>query len=328
MQLSIASDVTALIGHTPLVRLNRFGEGGRGEILAKVESANPGGSVKDRAALYMINAAERAGALVPGGTIIEPTSGNTGVGLAMIAAARGYRIILVMPDSMSIERQKLLAAYGAELVLTPGSCGMAGAVAKARELAAEHSDWFMPLQFENPENCRAHEETTACEILADTRGRLDAFVAGIGTGGTVTGVGRMLKRQIPSVLLVGVEPKESAVISGGEPGLHGIQGIGAGFVPRFCWMMAQPNHASTSASSESTKSANNSSASNQLCLAIASKPFFRALLPSSFVRLFTVVASSAAVRCCPLFPGRTGSVIHLGHRARSSPQPNIEIGSI
>ncbi|NLH87889.1 MAG: cysteine synthase A [Firmicutes bacterium] len=231
MQLSIASDVTALIGHTPLVRLNRFGEGGRGEILAKVESANPGGSVKDRAALYMINAAERAGALVPGGTIIEPTSGNTGVGLAMIAAARGYRIILVMPDSMSIERQKLLAAYGAELVLTPGSCGMAGAVAKARELAAEHSDWFMPLQFENPENCRAHEETTACEILADSRGRLDAFVAGIGTGGTVTGVGRMLKRQIPSVLLVGVEPKESAVISGGEPGLHGIQGIGAGFVP-------------------------------------------------------------------------------------------------
>jgi len=229
--LSIASDVTGLIGHTPLVRLNRFGEGGRGEILAKVESANPGGSVKDRAALYMINAAERAGALVPGGTVIEPTSGNTGVGLAMIAAARGYRIILVMPDSMSIERQKLLATYGAELVLTPGSCGMAGAVAKARELAAEHSDWFMPLQFENPENCRAHEETTACEILADSRGRLDAFVAGIGTGGTVTGVGRMLKRQIPSVLLVGVEPKESAVISGGEPGLHGIQGIGAGFVP-------------------------------------------------------------------------------------------------
>ncbi len=230
-QLSIASDVTGLIGHTPMVRLSRFGGGGRGEIIAKVESANPGGSVKDRAALYMVDAAERAGVLAPGGTIIEPTSGNTGVGLAMIAAARGYRIVLVMPDSMSIERQKLLAAYGAELVLTPGSHGMAGAVARARELAAEHSDWFMPLQFENPENCRAHEETTAREILADVEGRLDAFVAGIGTGGTVTGVGRALKREIPSVLVVGVEPQESAVISGGEPGLHGIQGIGAGFVP-------------------------------------------------------------------------------------------------
>ena len=241
--MTIASDVTELIGHTPIVRLSRFGcgvgSGGpdsatvvHGEILAKLEAKNPGGSVKDRTALYMIKDAEFKGLLKPGGTIIEPTSGNTGVGLAMIAAVRGYRLVLTMPDSMSVERRKLLAAYGAEIVLTPGALGMAGAVETACNLQKENPDWFMPSQFENPSNPRAHEETTASEIIADLAGALDAFVAGIGTGGTITGVGRALKRAIPGVCIVGVEPAESAVLSGGAAGLHGIQGIGAGFVPR------------------------------------------------------------------------------------------------
>ncbi|MBP7892093.1 MAG: cysteine synthase A [Firmicutes bacterium] len=204
----------------------------RGDILAKLEAKNPGGSVKDRTALYMIKDAELHGLLKPGGTIIEPTSGNTGVGLAMIAAVRGYRLVLTMPDSMSMERRKLLAAYGAEIVLTPGALGMAGSVEAACSLQKEHSDWFMPSQFENPSNPRAHEETTAAEIMADLGGALDAFVAGIGTGGTITGVGRALRRAIPGVRIVGVEPAESAVLSGGVAGPHGIQGIGAGFVPR------------------------------------------------------------------------------------------------
>ncbi len=241
--MTIASDVTELIGHTPIVRLSRFscgaGSGGpddatvvRGEILAKLEAMNPGGSVKDRTALYMIEDAERRGELRPGGVIIEPTSGNTGVGLAMIAAVRGYGLVLTMPDSMSVERRKLLAAYGAEIVLTPGALGMAGAVDEARSLKREHPDWFMPSQFENPSNPRAHEETTAAEILLDLDRSLDAFVAGIGTGGTITGVGRALKRAIPGVRIVGVEPAESAVLSGGAAGPHGIQGIGAGFVPK------------------------------------------------------------------------------------------------
>ncbi len=261
--MTIASDVTELIGHTPIVRLSRFGwgmdsggldaggfsgcdlhgtgpnSGGlnsetvvRGGILAKLESRNPGGSVKDRTALYMIKDAELHGLLKPGGTIIEPTSGNTGVGLAVIAAVRGYRLVLTMPDSMSVERRKLLEAYGAETVLTPGALGMAGAVEAACSLKREHHDWFMPSQFENQSNPRAHEETTAAEIIADLGGALDAFVAGIGTGGTITGVGRALKRAISGVRIVGVEPAESAVLSGGAAGLHGIQGIGAGFVPR------------------------------------------------------------------------------------------------
>jgi cysteine synthase A len=259
MQMTIASDVTKLIGHTPIVRLSRFGcgcdcgesaglAGGiagvadpvaavdvaspvRGEILAKLEERNPGGSVKDRTALYMIEDAERRGELRPGGVIIEPTSGNTGVGLAMIAAVRDYRLVLTMPDSMSVERRRLLAAYGAEIVLTPGAQGMAGAVDAARSLKRDNPSWFMPLQFENPSNPRAHEETTAAEILHDLDRSLEAFVAGIGTGGTITGVGRALKRAIPGVRVVGVEPAESAVLSGGESGPHGIQGIGAGFVP-------------------------------------------------------------------------------------------------
>ena len=241
--MTIASDVTELIGHTPIVRLSRFGCGMgsgrldtatavRGDILAKLEAKNPGGSVKDRTALYMIKDAELHGLLKPGGTIIEPTSGNTGVGLAMIAAVRGYRLVLTMPDSMSVERRKLLAVYGAEIVLTPGALGMAGSVEAARSLHKEHPDWFMPSQFENPSNPRAHEETTAAEIIADLGGALDAFVAGIGTGGTITGVGRVLKRAIPGVRIVGVEPAESAVLSGGAAGSHGIQGIGAGFVPK------------------------------------------------------------------------------------------------
>ena len=241
--MNIASDVTELIGRTPVVRLSRFGRGDcgggpdgaalvRGEILAKLESRNPGGSVKDRTALYMIKDAELQGLLKPGGTVIEPTSGNTGVGLAMIAAVRGYRLVLTMPDSMSVERRKLLASYGAEIMLTPGALGMAGAVEAARSLQKENPDWFMPSQFENPSNPRAHEETTAAEIIADLGGALDAFVAGVGTGGTITGVGRALKRAIPSVRIVGVEPAESAVLSGGAAGSHGIQGIGAGFVPK------------------------------------------------------------------------------------------------
>jgi len=241
--VNIASDVTELIGRTPVVRLSRFGRGDcgggpdgaalvRGEILAKLESRNPGGSVKDRTALYMIKDAELQGLLKPGGTVIEPTSGNTGVGLAMTAAVRGYKLVLTMPDSMSVERRRLLAAYGAEVMLTPGALGMAGAVEAACSLQKEKPDWFMPSQFENPSNPRAHEETTAAEIIADLGGALDAFVAGIGTGGTITGVGRVLKRAIPGVRIVGVEPAESAVLSGGAAGPHGIQGIGAGFVPK------------------------------------------------------------------------------------------------
>lgn len=247
--MTIASDVTELIGHTPIVRLSRFGRGDggggpdgaalvRGEILAKLESINPGGSVKDRTALYMIRDAELQGLLKPGGTMIEPTSGNTGVGLAMVAAVSGYKLVLTMPDSMSVERRRLLAAYGAEIVLTPGALGMAGAVEAACSLQKENPDWFMPSQFENPSNPKAHEETTASEIIADLGGALDAFVAGIGTGGTITGVGRALKRAIPGVCIVGVEPAESAVLSGGAAGPHGIQGIGAGFVPKVLDMSA------------------------------------------------------------------------------------------
>lgn len=233
--MAIASDVTGIIGNTPVVRVSRFGVGGacpRGELLIKLESRNPGGSVKDRAALYMIEDAERRGFLAPGGVIVEPTSGNTGVGLAMIAAARGYSLVLTMPDSMSVERQRLFSAYGARVVPTPGSKGMAGAVERALELARENPGWFMPYQFENEANSQAHEETTAREILRDLDGRLDAFVAGIGTGGSITGIGRVLKREIPRVLVIGVEPAESPVLGGGKPGPHRIQGIGAGFVPR------------------------------------------------------------------------------------------------
>jgi cysteine synthase len=200
-------------------------------VVAQVESRNPGGSVKDRIALAMIDEAERTGALKPGGTIVEPTSGNTGIGLAMVAAVKGYRLILTMPEDMSVERQRLLARFGAEIHLTPAIEGMTGAVFAAEELVREHPGYFMPQQFQNPANPAIHRRTTALEILGAVGGRLDAFVAGVGTGGTLTGVGEVLKEKIPGVLLVAVEPAKSPVLAGGQARPHGIQGIGASFVP-------------------------------------------------------------------------------------------------
>ena len=231
--MNIAHSITDLIGHTPLLELERYGEahGLPAAILAKLERANPAGSAKDRVAAHMIACAEAEGRLSPGGTIIEPTSGNTGIGLASVAAARGYRIIIVMPDSMSVERRQLMKAYGAELVLTPGAQGMKGAIAKADELAKEIPHSFIPGQFVNEANPRAHYATTGPEIWEDTDGAVDAFVAGVGTGGTVTGVGRYLKEQNAAVKVIAVEPKTSAVLSTGVAGSHKIQGIGAGFVP-------------------------------------------------------------------------------------------------
>ena len=226
--MPVHATVTELIGNTPLVRL-RLGEGTGARILAKLEMWNPLGSVKDRVAWAMIADAEERGALVPGGTVVEPTSGNTGIGLAFVCALRGYPLILTMPEAMSPERRVILAALGAELVLTPAAAGMTGAVRAARELAARGA--FLPNQFENPANPRAHERTTAEEIWRDTGGEVDVFVAGIGTGGTITGVGRFLKRRRPGVRIVGVEPEASPVLAGGSPGVHRIEGIGAGFVP-------------------------------------------------------------------------------------------------
>ena len=228
-----AGSITELIGGTPLVRLNRISDESGAEVLGKLESFNPGGSVKDRIGLAMIEAAEREGRIVPGRTtIIEPTSGNTGIALAMVAAARGYDLVLTMPDTMSVERRTILKAFGARLVLTPGADGMRGAVARALELAAEGDEAFVPQQFENLANPEVHRLTTAEEIWADTGGEVDAFVAGVGTGGTLTGVGEVLKERRPGVLVVAVEPTDSAVLSGGAPGPHKIQGIGAGFVPK------------------------------------------------------------------------------------------------
>ena len=225
----IYDDITGLIGSTPLVRLSRFAPGL--DVLAKLERNNPAGSTKDRAALYMIRGAEAKGALAPGGMIIEPTSGNTGIGLAALAAALGYRAVIVMPDSMSVERVKLIAAYGAEVVLTPGAEGMSGAVAKAEALRAENPGSIIAGQFDNPANPLAHYETTGPEIWADAGGRVDAFVAGVGTGGTITGVGRYLKEQNPDVRIIAVEPASSPLLSGGQAGPHAIQGIGANFIP-------------------------------------------------------------------------------------------------
>jgi cysteine synthase A len=230
---AIADSVLDLVGNTPLVRLNRVRPPVGAELLAKLESLNPAGSVKDRIAVAMVDAAEREGRLRPGATVVEPTSGNTGIGLAMVAAARGYRLILTMPEDMSEERRKLLARFGAEIVLTPAIEGMTGAVFAANQLLAEHPDYFMPQQFENPANADIHRQTTAREILSATEGHLDAFVVGVGTGGTVTGVGEVLKAQDGEILVVGVEPAASPVLQGGRPRPHAIQGIGASFIPRI-----------------------------------------------------------------------------------------------
>jgi cysteine synthase len=227
----IAKSVLELVGRTPMVRLNRLPKPGGAVVAAKVESLNPGGSVKDRIAVAMLEDAERRGVLKPGATIVEPTSGNTGIGLAMAAAVRGYRLILTMPDDMSVERQRLLARFGAELHLTPAIEGMTGSVHAARELLREHPDYFMPQQFENPANPEAHRRTTALEVLDAIGGRLDAFVAGVGTGGTLTGVGEVLKEKLPGVKIVAVEPAASPVLAGGKARPHAIQGIGASFVP-------------------------------------------------------------------------------------------------
>lgn len=225
----IYTSTEQLIGRTPLLELKSDGPGAR--ILAKLECFNPGGSAKDRAAKAMLDDAEKRGFLKPGAVIIEPTSGNTGIGLALVGSLRGYRAIIVMPDSMSIERQKLMKAYGAEVVLTPGSLGMAGAIAKAEEMAASIPGSFIPGQFVNPANAQAHYNTTGPEIWEDTEGQVDIFVAGVGTGGTITGVGRYLKEKNPGVRIVAVEPAASPILSGGQAGPHGLQGIGANFVP-------------------------------------------------------------------------------------------------
>ena len=232
--MNVYTSVDKMIGGTPLLELHNLEKelGLKAKVLAKLEYLNPAGSAKDRIARAMIDEAEREGKLVPGSVIIEPTSGNTGIGLASVAAARGYRVIIVMPETMSMERRMLMKAFGAELVLTPGSKGMTGSIEKAEELAASMPQSFIPGQFVNPVNAKAHYDTTGPEIWNDTDGTVDVFVAGVGTGGTITGVGRYLKERKAGVKVVAVEPASSAVLSGGRPGPHGLQGIGAGFIPK------------------------------------------------------------------------------------------------
>jgi cysteine synthase A len=229
--MSIAEDVTQLVGNTPLVRLRKVTEGAVADVVAKLESFNPAASVKDRLGVALIDAAEAAGLITPETIILEPTSGNTGIALAQVAAARGYRLVLTMPETMSVERRKLLLAYGAELILTPGPDGMPGAIAKAEELAKSDQRYFVPQQFENPANPAIHRKTTAEEVWRDTDGKVDIFVAGVGTGGTITGVAQVIKERKPDTKFIAVEPAASPVLSGGQKGPHPIQGIGAGFVP-------------------------------------------------------------------------------------------------
>lgn len=232
MTTSLHKEITELIGNTPLVRLNRLSKPGAATIYGKVEFFNPGGSVKDRICLNMINEAERQGKLKPGGTIVEPTSGNTGIGLALVAAVRGYKLILVMPESMSMERASLLSSYGAQLVLTPAWEGMKGSIKEAESILAQNPSYFMPDQFSNPANPAMHKMTTAVEIWDALDGKIDALVAAVGTGGTITGCGEFFKEKNPAIKVIAVEPATSPVLSGGDPGPHKIQGIGAGFIPR------------------------------------------------------------------------------------------------
>ncbi|WP_427339061.1 cysteine synthase A [Caloranaerobacter sp. DY30410] len=229
----IYNSIIETIGNTPIVKLNRTVDKNSADVYVKLEYFNPGSSVKDRIALSMIEQAEKEGKLNKNSVIVEPTSGNTGIGLAMIGAAKGYKVVLVMPDTMSLERRNLLKAYGAELVLTPGAKGMKGAIEKAKELVEKNENYFMPQQFENPSNPEIHRRTTAREIIEQMNGEFDVFVAGVGTGGTITGVAQVLKQEMKNVEIVAVEPEKSPVLSGGQPGPHGIQGIGAGFIPKI-----------------------------------------------------------------------------------------------
>lgn len=229
--MKAVNSILDLIGCTPVVQLGRMADEQGARVLVKLESFNPAGSIKDRVALQMVESAEKSGKLKPGGVIVEPTSGNTGIGLAMVAAARGYKLIIVMPETMSVERQKLIRGFGSELVLTPGDEGMSGAVKKAEEIIKEHPDYFLPQQFENPDNPEAHRLTTALEIIEQVGEDLTAFVCGVGTGGTLSGIGSVLKEKLPGTKVIAVEPAGSPVLSGGSKGAHDIQGIGAGFIP-------------------------------------------------------------------------------------------------